>query len=770
MALPASGPISMSMVNTELGLSATAVITLNDAAVRTLFGKSSGAIAMSDGYSKTYYLYTGVIDTFGYRAAGAYFDGVGQGTNTYCGTEVAESEVCCGLDEYDQPESCYQRVIIPTILSSVLSSDSVTGYYDTSSNSGFESFDASGGIPGNYTNDYCEDCPVDIETAYNNSGGGYTQFYAGIKKNGTLWSWGNNWSGGVGDNTETSRISPVQIGTGSNWAKIVVASYVKFAIKTNGTLWAWGWNNYGQVGDRTNINRSSPVQIGTGSNWATVSSVAYSAHAIKTDGTLWGWGWNGYGQLGDRTTIDRSSPVQIGTGSNWATVYSGGATAHAIKTDGTLWGWGFNEGRVGDGTGNLRSSPVQIGTGSNWASVTGNQGTHAIKTDGTLWGWGNFILGNASVASSYSPVQIGSSNNNKILASIPGGSYARINASNVYPVINTSGNVIGYGGGYGQSPSAVTSASHYNGGNAIGLIALSDYEPQGFIIKNVNPVAISGKAIFGYGYTTVNVSMTNLVSNTGVVSTDTTGVGTARSGLAAASYGAGKAIFGYGWNGSNTDYSMTNLVSNTGLIALDTTGVGTARYYLAAAGYGTDKAIFGYGYGGGYVSITNLVSNKGVTTNDVTGVGTDRFGLAAAGYGSDKAIFGYGFGYSLTNLVSNTGVVSTNTTGVGTARNYLAAAGYGSDKAIFGYGQTSYSMTNLVSNTGVVASDTTGVGTGRHGLAAASYGTDKALFGYGDASGGTKLSMTNLVSNTGVVSTDTTGVGTARKDIAAAGF
>ena len=91
------------------------------------------------------------------------------------------------------------------------------------------------------------------------------------------------------------------------------------------------------------------------------------------------------------------------------------------------------------------------------------------------------------------------------------------------------------------------------------------------------------KAIFGYGYTTANVSMTNLVSNTGVVATDTTGVGTARNALAAAGYGTDKAIFGYGYTGAVA--SMTNLVSNTGVVATDTTGVGTARYALAAAGY-----------------------------------------------------------------------------------------------------------------------------------------------------------------------------------------
>ena len=151
------------------------------------------------------------------------------------------------------------------------------------------------------------------------------------------------------------------------------------------------------------------------------------------------------------------------------------------------------------------------------------------------------------------------------------------------------------------------------------------------------PVTGSDNGIFGYGET---VSMTNLVSNTGVVATDVTGVGTARYGLAACSYGGDKGIFGYGNTGSVV--SMTNLISNAGVVAADVTGVGTDRYSLAATEYGGDKGIFGYGNTGSVVSMTNLVTNVGVVGTDVTGVGTDRKLLAACGYGGDKGIFGYG--------------------------------------------------------------------------------------------------------------------------------
>ena len=302
----------------------------------------------------------------------------------------------------------------------------------------------------------------------------------------------------------------------------------------------------------------------------------------------------------------------------------------------------------------------------------------------------------------------------------------------------------------------------------------------------VAPAPPNIRAIFAFGDSWgTPVSISNIVSNTGVVASDTTNASiTGNRLLAGAGYGSsGQAIFGYGFGDNSVQMSKTNLVTNTGVIGNYVTGVGTQRYYLAAAGYGTDKAIFGYGSpGGGTTAVTNKVSNAGVVATDTTGVGTARYGLAAAGYGSDKAIFGYGMNgsstvVSMTNLVSNTGVVSSDVTGVGSPRYGLAAAGYGTDKAIFGYGWKwpspfiYYSTTNLVSNTGVVATDTAGVGTVRNGLAAAGYGsTGQAIFGYGNNSAGVYLSMTNLVSNTGVVANDTTGVGTVRQDLGATTF
>jgi len=140
------------------------------------------------------------------------------------------------------------------------------------------------------------------------------------------------------------------------------------------------------------------------------------------------------------------------------------------------------------------------------------------------------------------------------------------------------------------------------------------------------------KGIFAYGNSGSAVSISNLVSNTGVVASDVSGVGTARNNLAAAEFGVGKGIFGYGDTGSVS--SLTNLVSDLGVVASDVSGVGTARRQLGAASYGGDKGVFAYGDSGSRVSLKNLVNNLGVVAADVTGVGTARETLAAAGYSS----------------------------------------------------------------------------------------------------------------------------------------
>ncbi len=255
-----------------------------------------------------------------------------------------------------------------------------------------------------------------------------------IKTDGTLWGWGANVVGELGDNTIINKSSPVQtICGGSNW-KEVSSTYLRFtAIKTDGTLWTCGYNTHGELGDNSVINKSSPIQtIAGGTNWKTSHSYRNGVSAIKNDGTLWVYGWNSNGQLGDNTIIDRSSPVQtICGGNNWKSlaVGTGNYSYYAIKTDGTLWCWGANgNGQLGDNTIINRSSPVQtICGGTNWKMVSAGSGRFfaAIKTDGTLWtcGYNNIYgsLGDGSIIDKSSPTQTLCGGNN--WKTISSGSY-----------------------------------------------------------------------------------------------------------------------------------------------------------------------------------------------------------------------------------------------------------------------------------------------------------------------------------------------------------
>ena len=135
-----------------------------------------------------------------------------------------------------------------------------------------------------------------------------------------------------------------------------------------GTLWCWGSNNKGILGQGNTTHQSSAVQVGALTDWLARDaserrkikiSVGTWVQTVKNDGTLWGWGQSESGSIGDGTTTDRCSPVQIGSLTDWDNVGCGTNSTMAVKTDGTLWGWGENNsGALGLGNTTSYSSPV----------------------------------------------------------------------------------------------------------------------------------------------------------------------------------------------------------------------------------------------------------------------------------------------------------------------------------------------------------------------------------------------------------------------------
>jgi len=238
-----------------------------------------------------------------------------------------------------------------------------------------------------------------------------------IKRNGSLWCWGYNQYGQVGIGTNLIRefSFPITVMPWELFSSVSVGGHHTCAIKTDGSLYCWGHNGYGQVGDGTNENRNSPTPVpGMSSGVSSISLGWYHSCAIKIDGSLWCWGNNEYGQLGDGSYGNKNSPVQIML-SGVSSVSAGGHHTCAVKTDGSLWCWGDNSyGQIGNGTlGGSVSEPVQVIPSGVSSVSSGWFHTCAVKQNGSLWCWGDNgygQLGNNSFGGRVSyPVQVMSS-------------------------------------------------------------------------------------------------------------------------------------------------------------------------------------------------------------------------------------------------------------------------------------------------------------------------------------------------------------------------
>jgi hypothetical protein len=157
-----------------------------------------------------------------------------------------------------------------------------------------------------------------------------------VRSNGTVWAWGDNFYGELGNGTTSGSTVPVQVNGLSNVIAIAGGYLHSLAVRSNGTVWAWGRNEHGELGNGTSdLDSVVPVQVSGLSNVAAVAAgYAYSV-ALRSDGTVWAWGYNADGELGNGMTTDSPAPVQISGLSNVVAVASGTYHSLAIGSDGT---------------------------------------------------------------------------------------------------------------------------------------------------------------------------------------------------------------------------------------------------------------------------------------------------------------------------------------------------------------------------------------------------------------------------------------------------
>jgi len=220
-----------------------------------------------------------------------------------------------------------------------------------------------------------------------------------LKADGTVWAWGSNDSGQLGDGIGPDpdprlvepRLTPGPVVHLEGVVAVAAGGYHSLALKADGTVWAWGSNSAGQLGDGTDEYRVAPVQVAGLGGVVAVSAGSGHSLALKADGSLWAWGSGLHGQVGDGFLLSRQRPVRVSTLSGVVAMCAGVRHSVAVKADGSLWAWGGNDsGQLGNTTTAAYSTlPRKLSDFSGGAAVScGWSHSVVMKADGSLWAWG----------------------------------------------------------------------------------------------------------------------------------------------------------------------------------------------------------------------------------------------------------------------------------------------------------------------------------------------------------------------------------------------
>jgi alpha-tubulin suppressor-like RCC1 family protein len=228
--------------------------------------------------------------------------------------------------------------------------------------------------------------------------GGYFHSLA-LASNGVVWAWGQNVGGALGNGTNTDSNIPVQVSlpSGVTITKIAAGASHSLALTSNGVVWAWGSNGYGTLGNGTHADSNIPVQVSLPSGVIITNIAAGQTHslALASNGVVWAWGDNGYGALGNGTYADSNIPVQVSLPGGVTITNIAGGWNHslALASNGVVWAWGNNDkGALGNGTNTSSNIPVQVSL-PNGVIITNiaGEGYHslALASNGMVWAWGH---------------------------------------------------------------------------------------------------------------------------------------------------------------------------------------------------------------------------------------------------------------------------------------------------------------------------------------------------------------------------------------------
>ena len=266
------------------------------------------------------------------------------------------------------------------------------------------------------------------------SGGGGGLSSLALKNDGTVWAWGLNVDGQIGNGTNTDSNIPLQVSSLTGIIAISGGGSHSVALKNDGTVWAWGNNSTGQLGNGSSSNSNVPVLVNGLTGIIAIAGGGGFSLALKNDSTVWAWGNNWYGQLGNGTNTNPGNiPVQVSFLTGIIAIAGGVEHSLALKNEGTVWAWGKNNyGQLGNGTATYCiTAPVQVSSLNGIIAIAaGDYHSLALKNDNIVWAWGNNNqgqLGNGTNTESWVPVQVNSLTG---ITAIAGGVYHSLAVKN----------------------------------------------------------------------------------------------------------------------------------------------------------------------------------------------------------------------------------------------------------------------------------------------------------------------------------------------------